>query len=136
TAGGRASLGPLLAAIAAEVAARTSCAEAEIMAWYAAGVAHALRHSSPDALAGTLRALRAERAARLAAVKRNASVETHARQQAAIRDQLKTRTRIRDDTDSDGRVSGTGRFPNRAGRSKVAVRMFRRPRSIRAPRAG
>jgi hypothetical protein len=125
TAGGRASLGPLLAAIAAEVAARTSGAEAEIMAWYAAGVAHALRHSSPDALAGTLRALRAERAARLAAVKRNAAVETHARQQAAVRDQMKTGTHIRDDMDSDGRVSGSGRLPNRAAHRRTAARPSR-----------
>jgi hypothetical protein len=109
----------LLAAIAAEVAARTSGAEAEIMAWYAAGVAHALRHSAPGALAGVLRTLRAERTARIAAVKRNAAVETRDRQQAAIRDQLKTCPPIRDDTDSAAPVSGRRKFPNKAARRTI-----------------
>jgi hypothetical protein len=73
----------LFAAIAAEVAQRAAGAEAEIMAWYLAGVAHAMRHMSPTELQAALRALKGERTVRLAAVRRNAATERRARQQAA-----------------------------------------------------
>jgi hypothetical protein len=80
----RDALGGLLAAIAAEVMQRAAGAEAEIMAWYAAGVAHAMRYTSRPALASVLRSLRAERSARLAAVRRNAEAERQARRRATL----------------------------------------------------
>lgn len=91
TASPRDPIGGLLDAIAAEVARRAAGAEAEIMAWYLAGVAQAMRHMSRNDLAAVLRALKAERAIRLAAVRHNAATERRARQQAALRNHHRLR---------------------------------------------
>ena len=85
TAGACNPLGGLLDAIAAEVMRRAAGAEAEIMAWYLAGVMHALRHTSRNELPAVLRALKAERTVRLAGARRKAANERRALQQAAAR---------------------------------------------------
>jgi hypothetical protein len=123
-----------MAAIAAEVSQRAGGAEAEIVAWYAAGVAHAMRRTARPSLASVLRSLRAERSARLAAVRRNAAAERQARQQAALRDHR--RPPIRDDTDSAVPAAYGGRYSNKAAHRPAAARPVPPPRPGRAFRAG
>jgi hypothetical protein len=78
------SLSALLAAIDDEVSQHAAAACDGVMADFAARVAHARRHLSPHLLAATLAAIKEQRKAALALIKRNAATERAGRKKAAI----------------------------------------------------
>lgn len=84
-AGGNDELGALLAAIGDEFQRHASAARDGVLADFAARIAHARKHLSPNLLAATLAAIKEQRKAALATISRNAALERAGRCEAAIR---------------------------------------------------
>jgi hypothetical protein len=81
---GTGGLGALLVAIADEVRGHAAAAREGVMADFAARVAHARKHLSPQLLAATLAAIKEQRKAALALVNRSVALEISGRQKAAV----------------------------------------------------
>jgi hypothetical protein len=77
-------LSGILAAISDEVQSRAAGASSEVMQRYASAIDSARRTMPPHQLAGYIAALMTKRNAELAAISRNAAIETAARRKAAI----------------------------------------------------
>lgn len=82
---GEDALDGLLAGIADEVHAHAAAARDGVMAGFAAQVAHARKHLSPQLLAAALAAIKQQRDAVLAFINRNAADEIAARRKAVIK---------------------------------------------------
>lgn len=77
-------LGMLLAAIADDVHRHVAAAREGVLADFSARAAHARKHLSRNLLAATLAAIKEQRKAAMALIRRNASLEIAARRKAAI----------------------------------------------------